>query len=569
MSERLAPGFIRECWSQCRGSLVAVIVFSFMINVLMLTMPLYMLQIYHRVIPNRSFETLLFLTVLALGALLTLGVLEALRSMVLLRVALWLEERLGAHVLGGSIARAIRKRKTEASVRDLRDLATLRDFIAGSTSSTFLDLPWTPLFIVVLFLIHPIIGVITLVGVLLLVAIAFGTERATKELTRNVSEKSSSALDNASAIMRNADVIKAMGMRDHLLRRWQKKSGEVIDERGQASRRSNWLSSASSFLRMCIQISLLATAAVLILAGELSAGSLIACLLIMRRAMTPIDRAIGSWSKVLDVRRAWSRVKDRLNETPSLRKMPPVPAPDGALSVEQVSYRYSGTPSPVLNGVSFELQPGSVVGLVGSTAAGKSTLSRLLVGIGKPDDGHIRLGGMDITQWDAEALGPHVGYLPQDVELFSGSVRENISRMADDGDIDQVVSAAKLAGVHDLVLQLPDGYETEIGEDGAVLSGGQRQRIGLARAVYGKPKLIVLDEPDASLDEEGKRALVTAMEKLKAEHTMLVLITHDPAMLKFVDRVLTLRDGVVETAGADTEPVADTAASIVKGSPNG
>jgi PrtD family type I secretion system ABC transporter len=523
-----------------KRSVAAVAGFGFAINLLSLVLPLYMLQLYDRVLPNRSSATLLALTLLAVLALLALAALEAIRRLVLQRVGRWAEQRLGGEVLGATIRRTLRRRRT-ASVGTLRDLGTLREFVGGSSILPVLDAPWTPVFVLVIALLHPLLGAITLASALLLGLLGIANELATRRLVRLAGEASSEALDHAAAALRNADAIEAMGMRRAVQRLWRRHHDAAQAIAAQAEARGDVLAAVVRLARNGAQVAILATAAWLVVEERLSPGAMIAAMFLMRRALGPVDQAVASWKRVLDARDAYARVRERLAEVLPQPERLAVPAPaSGRLEVEGVSYRHPGTPLPVLRSVSFELAAGEVLGLVGPSATGKTTLARLLVGLIEPDSGHIRLDGTEIGHWDAEILGPHIGYLPQDVELFAGTVAENIARLAEP-DPEAVVRAAKLVDVHGMIMRLPRGYDTEIGDAGARLSGGQRQRIALARAVYGEPELVVLDEPDASLDRDGIDALGAAITALKRRGTTIVLITHRPQMLRFADKVLMLR----------------------------
>ena len=530
--------YLKQNLLLCRNSLIAVLIFSFCINLLMLVVPLYLLQIYDRVLPNRSFDTLIFLSIIVVVAVITLTALDAIRSFILLRLGIWLERRLGGHVLAATIARRLRQR-SNASSQDLRDLVTLRNFLSSSSLYAILDAPWAPIFIAVLFFLHPLLGTVTLVGAFILIGLAILNELITRKVAKQSKDASGNNVDLASSFARNADAIEAMGMRSNLINQWDRKNAASLAWHQRSATRSRWITAIAGFIRLLVQIIVLGTAAWLILNNELTAGALIASMLLMRRAMSPMEQSIRSWKKVIETRTALSRINRRLSSAPSLKQKATLPMPNGGLSVHKMTYYHSRSNPPVLDRINFSIEPGEALGLVGTTAAGKSTLSRLLVGNAEPYSGYIRWGGIDLVRWDSEDLGPHIGYLPQAVELFAGTVRQNIARMSM-GDADAVIEAAKLAGVHEMIMQFPQGYETDIGEEGAILSGGQKQRIALARAVYKSPKLIVLDEPDANLDRDGKKALGRAIRKLKERGSMIVLITHHPETLKYVDRVLML-----------------------------
>lgn len=547
--------FLRSCLQLHRNTFIAVIVFSFVINLLMLTVPLYLLQIFNRVVPSKSTDTLIFLTGIVVLAIVTLAILESTRRYIFVRLGSWLDARLGGLVLSGSINRSVTKcRKTSA--QGLRDLATVRRLFAGSALFPILDAPWTPIFLIVLFLLHPLIGIISLVGALALLVLAFINEFSTRGLINEANDASTKAENYATSILRNSDAIEAMGMRTNVIGAWEQHHGAAVDLQTEASIRGNRMASIAKFIRMMLQIIIIGVAGLLVLNNQLSAGGLIASALLMRRAVAPMDRAISSWKVLVKARNSLDNISTRMDEAAELNASSTLPMPDGYLSVRHASFKYPRSGKPILRDVTFKAQPGEVIGLAGDTAAGKSTLARLLVGLAESSSGYVRLGGIDLARWDAHELGPFIGYLPQDTELFSGTVRQNIARMAD-GDLDAVIDAAQLAGIHEMIMRFPDGYATEIGEDGAYLSGGQRQRVALARALYGQPKLVVLDEPDANLDTQGRAALAQAIAELKRNQAIVVLISHQNAVLDNTDKLLILRDGMINSSVQHkTKPVA-------------
>ena len=538
------PTSLSKALAKCRASFLAIIVFSFGINLLMLTIPIYMLQLINNVIPNGSTDTLLLLTGIVVTGLVVLSLLEAIRDRILVHIGFWLDKQIGGDVLGSSIVRSLRRGRGP-SIQGLRDLGTLRGFLTSSGLLPILDVPWTPIFIAVIFMLHPVIGVMTIAGAVMLFGLAVANEVATRRKHAEASDTTDDTLDHAHSIARNADVIEAMGMRANVVRRWGQKNAEALALQSAASARGAKIKGIAKFARLGLQVAVLGTAAYLVIAGQITIGAMIACVLLMRRAVAPLERSISSWKTIVSARRAYDRVKRRLESAEKIERRVPLWVPEGGVDVRSLSYSPSGSSSSILRRVSFGLKPGDTLGIVGPSGAGKSTLAALLLGNLEPSSGHVRLDGVDVHLWDRAHLGPHIGFLPQNVELFAGSVRDNIARMGD-GDADAVVNAAKLAGVHEMVVRLPNGYDTEIGEDGAMLSGGQRQRIALARAVYGHPKLIVLDEPDANLDREGQGALGDAIHQLKEMGTTLVLITHRPEMLQHTDKILMLARGSAE-----------------------
>lgn len=533
--------FFQSVLSKYRKTLLSVVAFSFFINLLMLAIPLYLLQIYSRVLPNHSGDTLLLLTGIVIASLVTMAALEAIRSAVVAKLGTWLEHQLSPHLLSGSLTRSL-KSSSPGSINILRDLTTLKTVMAGPVLIPFLDLPWTPIYVLVLFLLHPVLGFIVLAGALILVALALATEYSTRDLVKASDSSTKSSLKTAESYVRNAGVIQAMGMQENLLRRWNRHHSQAMLLSTNATAKAGRIRSTVKFVRLMTQIAVIGAAAWLILTGSLTAGATMASMLLMRRAIAPMESSISSWKSVLSAREAFKRINSRLDYAPTLQEKLPMPTPRAPITVERISYRHSGERYPQFHRVSFSACAGEIIALTGPTAAGKSTLSKLLVGIHKPSSGHIKLDGYDLSHWHASQLGEHIGYLPQNVELFAGTVRENIARMTQ-GDLDRVIDAAKLAGVHELIQRFPQGYDTQIGADGGHLSGGQKQRIALARAVYNYPCLVVLDEPDANLDDEGRAALVMAVQRLKRSGTMVFIVSHQPKILDFVDRTLRLKDG--------------------------
>ncbi|HAM47526.1 MAG TPA: type I secretion system permease/ATPase [Alphaproteobacteria bacterium] len=540
--------------SAARRVVWLVALFSLGINILMLTAPLYMLQVYDRVLTSRSSETLLYLTLAAAIALLTLGLLEAVRSQIMIRLGSWIDRQLSGVVLGDAILSALRQ-SSEPSVQGLRDLSACRVFLSSHALFAFLDVPWMPIFIAVVFLLHPVLGWIAVAGALTLVIFAIANEVVTRVPLRRSADMHVRATEDAAAAARNADAVQAMGMLPAILGRWERRNNTLIALQEVASLRSGRISALAKFLRFMLQVAVLGAGAKLVLMNEITPGAMIAASILVGRALAPIDMTISSWKNAVAAWQAWRRVSARTRLAQSKEEAMPLPAPRGALKVEKLMFGWPGATEPLLRNVDFSLAPGQFLGVIGPTAAGKTTLARLIVGNLKPTVGHVRLDGADVADWDGDHLGPYLGYLPQDVELFSGTVRENIARMQD-ADADAVIAAARRAMVHELILSLPQGYETEVGPAGAVLSGGQRQRIALARALFGDPRLVVLDEPSANLDTDGEAAFMNAVAQLKDRGVSIVIITHRPSILRLADRVLVLRNGIVERFGPRDEVMA-------------
>ena len=557
MGARPTNPLLKRTLVACRGGFVAVGLFSFAINLLLLTIPLYMLQLFDRVLTSRSEDTLMALSIAAAGAILTLAALEAVRSFVMVRLSNWLDTRLGGEILGSSVIDGL-ARGGPASVQGLRDLQTFRGFLTGAAIFPFLDAPWTPIFIAVIFLFHPLLGWLSIGGATLLFALALLNEVATRDLLMLSGGASIKSLREAEAAVRNADVIEAMGMMPNVARRWSRENATMLALQARASQRSGGITAASRFVRLVLQIAMLGVGAWLVIHDEITPGAMIAGSILLGRALAPVEQAIGSWKSAVAARGAYQRMKSQLDAAMPRAESMPLPAPAGRLTVEGLAYAYPGASEPVLRGIDFTLEPGEALGLIGPTAVGKTTLARLAVGNLRPVAGHVRLDKADVAQWDPVDLGPHIGYLPQDVELFGGTVRENIARMGE-GEADAVIAAARLTGVHDIILGLPEAYETDIGEGGAVLSGGQRQRIALARAVFGGPRFVVLDEPNANLDHDGETALLATVVALKRQGVTMIIIAHRPSILQHVDKILVLRGGTMQMFGARDEVLAKLA----------
>lgn len=545
---------LADVLARCRPALAFAALFSFFANLLVLTVPLYMLQVFDRVLSSRSEDTLIMLSILAAGALLVLAILEALRARIQLRIGLWLSRLLGPLLLVQAVERAAAA-GDQTSADGLRQLATLRNLLGGPALFHLLDAPWMPVYVGIVALMHPWLGAIAAAGALLLLLLALLAEYATRRPLRQASLLSLQLFGQAEAHLRNAQVIEAMGMLPALAKDWQRDSDAVQALHLRAGDRAGLLASCSKFIRPVVQIAVTAAGVVLVIRGEITAGAMIAAAIIMARALAPVEQMIGSWRSVVEMREAWKRLEKLLSLRPVRRDGLRLPPPQGRLEVDNVTLVPPGGRKPVLHNIRFSLEPGECLGVIGPTAAGKSSLARLLVGIWPPQAGAVRLDGADIFSWNRAELGPHIGYLPQEVALLEGSVGRNIARMGEVDD-DAVVTAARLAGVHDMILRLPQGYDTEIGAAGFRLSGGQAQRIALARAFYGTPRLLVLDEPSANLDAEGEAALVAALGHARDLGITCVVIAHRIGTLSGVDKLLLLREGRMAAFGARDEVLA-------------
>jgi PrtD family type I secretion system ABC transporter len=552
---------LKQAVLACLPQFGAAALFSFCINLLFLGSPLYMLQVYDRVLASGSRDTLVMLTVALVLALATMAALDAIRASVLVRCGVGFDARLSARLMTALIDRGARSggaRQAEL----LRDLDQVRQFLAGVAVLAIFDLPWMPIYVAVLCLLHPVLGLIALAGGLGLLVLAALNELVTGPPLRRANEAALRSYGVTDAALRNAEVIQAMGMQAGLLARWQRDRSDMLSSQAVANDRNATVSALTKFTRLLLQSLILGAGAWLALDRAVSPGVIFAGSLLMGRALAPIEQLVGAWKQLVGARQAYRRVRGLLIAEPERRIGMALPRPQGRLSVERLVYAPPGAERPLLKGISFELAAGQGLGLIGPTASGKSTLARLLVGAWQPTLGHVRLDGAEISDWNRADVGRQVGYLPQDIELFAGTVRDNIARFTDAAPAD-IVAAARQAGIHEMILRLPNGYETEIGEGGTALSGGQRQRIALARALLGGPRLLVLDEPNAYLDADGELALTRTLDELKAAGTTLVVIAHRPAVLATVDQLLVLRDGAVEMLGPRAEIVARLASHAV------
>jgi ATP-binding cassette subfamily C protein len=530
-----------------RPAFVSAIVFSFFINMLAFVGPLYMLQIYDRVITSRNEWTLLFLTLIAGFLLVIYAALEKVRSAVLVRAGLLFDaktrSRLFEVVLKGTL-----RQPGGGHVAVLRELDVVREFLTGSGLISFCDVPWVPIFIAGCFMLHPWFGWVATAGAVLIFGFAVANEVLTRKQLKEAASSSSQAGTYASATFRNLEVLVAMGMWRPLRDRWLKLQASVLGLQAVASDRAGILLSATKFLRAFLQIAILGVGAYLAIHQEASAGAMIAASIIMGRALAPVELVLSQWKGFLAARSAYELINALVSSIPPEPERMRLPDPTGDLAVQNVYVVPPGSERAVLEGVSFAVPAGTAVGVVGPSAAGKSTLARALVGVWPPRIGAVRIDGSEIAHWDGDHLGRFIGYLPQDVELFAGTIAENIARFRKIDD-EQVIAASKLAGVHGMIQNMPEGYSTQIGDGGQSLSGGQRQRIGLARALYEMPALVVLDEPNASLDAEGETALIEAIQYLKSKGRTVILITHKTNILSIMDKILVMAQGKVQGFG--------------------
>ena len=525
--------------------LYIVAAFSLVINVLMLTAPMYMLQVYDRVLVSRSNDTLLYLTLVAIFVLAIMGVLDSIRSRILVRLGARFDAELANKVFAKTLSEG-------TNSQALRDLDQVRTFFSGPSLLALMDAPWTPLFLACVYILHPWLGHVALCGVIILFILALINEYSTRGPLKESAAESSTANFYAETSARNMEVINAMGMLSALQKIWSMKHKAGLAFQAVASDRAGIISANAKFLRFLLQVTILGVGAYLAVQQIISPGAMIAASIIMARALAPVESSIQGWRSFVLARASYANLKEFFNDAKEEQDPMPLPVPTGSLSVKNAFATPPGLTQPVVIDATFNLDAGTTLGITGPSAAGKSSLARLVVGIWQPTSGEVRLDGAEISKWNKEELGPHIGFLPQDIELFPGTIAENIARF-NEPDPEMVVAAAKLAGAHKTILMLPDGYDTQIGIGGVNLSGGQRQRIGLSRAFYKTPALIVLDEPTSNLDAEGEAAIRQAIQQLKELGKTVVIIAHRPTLLGGVDNLLVVQDGLITAHGPTNE----------------
>ena len=522
--------------------------FSAAVNLLMLTPIIYMLQVYDRVVSSGSVPTLTMLTILMVCLLLAMGGFEWVRSMVMIGASNRLEQRLRRRISEATFNRALLSGGMTTSAQPMNDLSQLRQYLTGSSLFAFFDAPWVPIYLFVMYLFHPLFALCGVFAVIVMLVLALANEKSTSPKLQDANGLNNSVNNQLTGSLRNAEVIAAMGMGKDIRARQEDGSERVLDLQSDASRRAGAFTSLSKSFRIVMQSLTLGLGALLALQQEISPGMMIAGSLLLGRALAPIDLLVNTWRGFSVARAQYNRLGELLEQLPPRPAPMPLPDPRGQLSVEGLFVLPPASQTFVVRNANFDLAPGEALGIVGPSASGKSSLARAILGVWPSARGAVRLDGAEIFTWDREQLGKHLGYLPQDIELFDGSIADNICRFGQQ-DSDAIVAAAKLAGVHELILDLPQGYNTMIGGSGGVLSGGQRQRIGLARAVYGNPCLIVLDEPNSNLDDQGEKELVEALERIKQQGSTIIVISHRTMVLQSMDKMLVLKEGATLNYG--------------------
>ena len=536
-----------------RPVVVALMVVSGVVNVLALTGSFYMLQVYDRVLTSRSVPSLVALSLLAVILFLFQGGLEVIRGQVLVRLASRLDRKLTPLAHGAVMRlRSVAGAQGNAT-QPLRDVDAIRGYLSGQGPIAMLDMPWMPLYVAFAFILHPVLGWMTVAGALVLIAVTLLTERLMRAPGEAAAQVSKQRWSIAEASDRNAEVLAAMGFSHRFTRRLEAVNAQHISANERLADVTGGFSAVSRVFRLMLQSALLGAGAFLTIQGEMTAGAIIACSIAASRALAPIEVAIGNWRGLAAARKACARLDQVLARLPQQDVPLQLPAPVRSLKVENISVAVPGTQTVTLSGVGFEVMAGTVLAVIGPSAAGKSTLARALTGVWPLARGAVRLDGAALPSWSPEGLGAHIGYLPQDVQLFDGTITENIARFEDQPDSQRVIAASMAADVHEMVLRLPNGYETRIGEGGSVLSAGQRQRIGLARALYRDPFLLVLDEPNSNLDADGEKALIGAIGKVKARGGVVVVIAHRPTVLAAADKVAVIGGGQLTAIGPRDE----------------
>lgn len=531
---------------ECRSALRSIAIFSFIINILMLAAPLYMLQVIDRVLRSGSGETLVLLTAIACFAVLVMSVLDTLRSAIAMRLGGWLNSHLAPVYLESNVRAQLQG--DYSGVQTLHDLEQVQNFVAHQGMAAFFDAPWVPIFVIMIWMMHPMLGLIALLSASALFLLSLANEFATRGPSSRADEAHMESMHIADVTIRNAEVVTAMGFLPAMIERWREANTAVADGYRIAGETAGHILSITKFVRYGVQIAVLGAGAWLVVQNAITTGTMIAASILLGRALAPVEMALSGWKSFISARLAYRRLKSHLALYGPKPETALLPQPLGHLSVENLSYEAPSNSAPILKNVSFELEPGQALAVIGASGAGKSTLCRLLVGLAPPTHGEVRLDGSPLQQWRRDQLGRSLGFLPQEVELFPGTVFENIARMGPASDAD-VLEAAVRSHAHPMILRLPQGYDTFIGDGGVRLSGGQRQRIGLARALFGGPCLVVLDEPNANLDQAGEAALAEALKDMKKRGCALIIVGHRPSTLAQADKILVLEDGAVSMFG--------------------
>ena len=539
---------LKEALLACRVMVKYILLFGFVTNILLLSTSIYSMQVLDRVLSSGSLETLVMLTIVVLIALLLLGLIQGARSFAMTMMGAWFEEKLSRDVFANSIRTALES-KANANSQQMRDLQTVKTYLTSPGLVAIIDTPWAIIFIIVLFILHTNLGLLAVFGGATIVMMGIVSDRFTKPLIEANNEEFIKSMRHVDQATRNAEIIEVMGLLKNINSSWSKINNNVQTMQALSTKRQAIFAEVTKFIRLVLQICVTGMGAYLVLRGELSSGAMIASSSLVARALAPFEMVINSWKGYINCRKSYGRLDRAFTRYTGIDDAMSLPAPEGKITVENVYYAPAGSQKHIIKGMNFALDAGDVLAIIGNSGSGKTSLAKLMVGAWSTLIGSIRIDGATIKDWNRQELGQYIGYLPQDIELFSGTIKENIARMDPNADPEAVVMAAQLAGVHDMVLQLPKGYDTEIGMDGSTLSGGQKQRIGLARAFFGDPRIILLDEPNASLDSYGEAALAAAVEVAKEKGITVIIISHRTPILSLATKVLMVKDGMVATFG--------------------
>ncbi|RZI47781.1 type I secretion system permease/ATPase [Rickettsiales endosymbiont of Peranema trichophorum] len=538
--------------AKCKLMFKYVLVFGCILNMLMLATPIYSMQVLDRVISSGNLDTLFMLTLVIGLALGLMSLLQAARSFAMLQMGAWIEKQLSEGVFSCSVRMSLES-KVNIGSQQLRDLQTIKTYMTSLPLLTILDTPWAIIFIIALFIIHIYMGALAVIGGVILVGFAILSDRLTKPLHDANNEGFIKSMKHVDQATRNAEVIEVMGFLNNIIKSWQKVNTHVQGVQALVGKRQSVLTEITKFIRMFLQVLVTGIGAYLVINNEMSTGAIIASSSLIGRALAPFEQAIASWKGFVNCRKAYERLSKSYEVTEKVENRMELPAPEGKIDVENLYFAPQGVQKHIVKGVNFSLGAGEMLAIIGPSGSGKTTLAKLVVGGLQPSLGVVRVDDASLKDWKRNQLGQYIGYLPQDIELFGGTVKDNIARMDADASSEDVVIAAQIAGIHEMILQLPKGYDTEIGYDGSVLSGGQKQRLALARAFYGDPKILVLDEPNSNLDSSGEVALSTALSVAKERKMTCILISHRSSILSIVDKIMVLRDGGMVTMGKRDE----------------
>lgn len=552
VAKELKESLLYTCLEKCKSAFWFIFWFSSGINFLVLFLPLYTSQVLDRVISSGSVPTLVMLSIISLTAFACSSMLETCRYLAMAKIGDWLDKAVTPDLIVKSI-RLTSVRSSTSSGEALRDLGVIKSFITGYGVFSLFDTPWSIIYLIAIFMIHPSTGFIAIIGVIVLLSMAIWNEFATKRIIKETNEESIRNINAIDVATRNAEVVEAMGMAEHIVTEWCEKNDQNRTLQTKAQSRSNVIMGVTKFLRSTLQISVIGTGALLAIVAHKTAGSIIAASILMGRVLAPFEASINTWKMLTSARLSYKRLQLLILTSPKREQTMSLPEPEGQLLFDRVFFTPYGSNKPTIKGISFTIDSGDVVGIIGASASGKSTIAKLTVGVWKPIAGVVRLDGADVYSWNRTDFGHYVGYLPQDIELFNTSIKVNIARMDPNPNPEEVIKAAKIAGIHELILSLPNGYDTVIGGSGVTLSGGQKQLLGLARAFYGNVKLLVLDEPNANLDGASEARLIKAIGYAKNNKTTTLIITHKIPLLSAVEKIIVMHDGTITAMGSRDE----------------